>query len=123
MGRASEAPGFVRRGLRHDARPDPDDVEWVVRRRPSICDACARLGKRSNPEAQSSLDRWIPYCDAFPERVPREIYTGQFDHREPYPGDNGIRFELREGGESVLESYENSLRRRREREEGQREST
>ena len=90
-----------------------------MRRGPSICDACARLQKRSNPGAQSSLDRWIPYCAAFPERVPREIYTGKFDHRNPFPGDNGIHFELREGGERVLRSYENSLRRRQERDEVQ----
>lgn len=61
------------------------------------------------------MDRWIPYCEAFPERVPREIYLGQFDHRRPYPGDNGVLFELREGGERSLTAYENSVRRAQER--------
>lgn len=32
-------------------------------------------------------------CDAFPD-IPDEIITGEFDHARPYPGDNGIRFEL-----------------------------
>ncbi len=93
-----------------------------MRRRPSICDACARLQKRSNPGAVSTLDLVIPFCEAFPERVPREIYTGQFDHRAPYPGDNGIRFELRAGGENTLQSYERSVQLRRELEMRDRES-
>ena len=31
-------------------------------------------------------------CDAF-KKIPSEIVTGEVDHREPYPGDNGIRWE------------------------------
>ena len=32
-------------------------------------------------------------CDAFPEEIPDEIMSGDFDHVEEYPGDNGIRWE------------------------------
>ncbi|MGV8164637.1 MAG: hypothetical protein ACLKAK_07255 [Alkaliphilus sp.] len=31
-------------------------------------------------------------CKAFP-RIPREILEGKRDHRQPFPGDGGIRFE------------------------------
>lgn len=32
-------------------------------------------------------------CDAFPDEIPAEIWKGDNDHRNPYPGDHGIRFE------------------------------
>lgn len=30
-------------------------------------------------------------CEAFPDGIPKEVIMG-YDHRNPYPGDNGIRF-------------------------------
>lgn len=32
-------------------------------------------------------------CTAFPGGVPDEIFASQADHREPFQGDQGIRFE------------------------------
>ena len=32
-------------------------------------------------------------CDAFPDKIPQEIFDGTVDHTEPYPGDGGIQFE------------------------------
>ena len=34
-------------------------------------------------------------CDAFPQGIPMEIWSGRNQHNEPFPGDNNIRFELR----------------------------
>lgn len=32
-------------------------------------------------------------CDAFPQGIPEEILLGGFDHRKPFKGDGGVRFE------------------------------
>jgi len=31
-------------------------------------------------------------CEAFPNRIPIEIWNGDNDHIKPYKGDNGIQF-------------------------------
>ena len=35
-------------------------------------------------------------CVAFPDRIPDEILLNLHDHKQPYPGDGGIRFESNE---------------------------
>lgn len=32
-------------------------------------------------------------CDVFPDRIPAEIILSSRDHRKPFTGDHGIRFE------------------------------
>lgn len=55
---------------------------------PPICGGCKHL-------QGTLLD---PKCDAFPAGIPRDILLSEADHRKPFPGDNGIRFEPRDSG-------------------------
>jgi len=32
-------------------------------------------------------------CDAFPNQIPEQIWSGKFQHDKPFPGDHGIRFD------------------------------
>jgi hypothetical protein len=80
----------------------------MMRRRPSICDACSRLRQTANPAPTSSADRYHASCQAFPSGIPADIYTGGFDHRRPHPGDSGIRFLPRPGAETALSAFERS---------------
>lgn len=60
---------------------------------PVQCRACAHYGaKRAGT------------CDAFPDAIPLEILLFGADHREPMPGDHGVRFE-QAGGDSAAEAF------------------
>jgi len=45
------------------------------------------------------LPRYPHTCDAFPQGIPDAIVWNGYDHRKPYPGDRGIRFEPLPGRE------------------------
>lgn len=64
---------------------------------PPICDACTRRRPRDDGPG------WA--CDAFPAGIPEEISVDGFDHRRPYPGDGGVRFELDPARQASLWAY------------------
>lgn len=55
----------------------------------NLCWACKHL----SDEAGETPDG-IPTgtCKAYPNGIPLDIFAGGFDHRQPFAGDNGIRF-------------------------------
>ena len=59
-----------------------------------ICIDCAHW----DPDDYDELDdgSFVEYCKAFPRGtpgIPKEIMDGDRGHDQPYPGDNGVRFE------------------------------
>ena len=39
--------------------------------------------------------RGVGTCAAFPDGIPGEIMSGEFDHEKPHVGDHGLRFKPR----------------------------
>jgi hypothetical protein len=61
-----------------------EPVEFPSERVP-LCVACQWLRRPVR-------GRWA--CAAFPGGIPAPLLDASADHRKPYPGDQGIRFEL-----------------------------
>lgn len=52
-----------------------------------ICAICKHL------DGGGDVARWT--CDAFPDGIPADILSGDFDHTQPHDGDHGITFQKR----------------------------
>jgi len=60
---------------------------------PMQCFACVRLHQASDPDTGTQL---AATCDAFPGGIPPLMGRGG-DHRNPLPGDHGLRFQQADG--------------------------
>ena len=52
---------------------------------PLLCNNCTHLAK--GPVSNEIT------CAAFPQRIPVEILLNRHDHRIPFPGDHGMRYD------------------------------
>lgn len=62
----------------------------MTTRAPMQCMVCVHY---RSPLDSPHDDAPAQTCDAFPQRIPDPIWTMRFDHRQPYPDDQGIRWE------------------------------
>jgi 2'-5' RNA ligase len=58
--------------------------------------SCARYRSPFSPEGVAA-GREEPFCAAFPDGIPADIWDNQFDHRQPHDGDHGLRWESNQG--------------------------
>lgn len=57
--------------------------------------SCGRYRSPFSPENTAGLEG--PFCAAFPDGIPQDIWTNQFDHRQPHEGDHGLQWESNDG--------------------------
>jgi hypothetical protein len=62
----------------------------MTTRMPTLCRSCAR-------------NRNDGTCDAFPSRIPAEIIVLGGDHTVPFPGDRGIRYQMKDSDKAESE--------------------
>ena len=63
-------------------------------RTPPQCVACAHFRSPLDTDGGGPEQT----CDVFPDRIPDAIWWNRADHRQPYAGDGGVRWEPRDAG-------------------------
>lgn len=57
--------------------------------------SCRRYRSSFSTENTAGLEG--PFCAAFPDGIPDDIWTNRFDHRQPHEGDHGLQWESNDG--------------------------
>lgn len=70
----------------------------------TLCMACKRLRKIGQYFKLPEPKGWS--CDAFPDEIPPGLVSMESDHREKFPGDNGLIFDPDDGYEQLIADFE-----------------
>ena len=83
-----------------------NDPDWMLNEIPDRIDPPRGPHSSKTCRVCAHLDLFADTCKAFPQGIPEEIWRTRGGHRESYPGDNGILFELRISPNLPASAYE-----------------